>query len=77
MRFGVVLAFVLCACGAMCPKGVQLTAVDGGVLHCVQATDCPRLSNVLVCGSYDDRLRDCVACESTLCLRYQAAACTP
>jgi len=77
MRFVVALALVWCACGSTCPKGQLLTGSDGGLLSCVQAVDCPRLSNTLVCGMYDDTLRDCVGCENGQCLRFQLAACTP
>ncbi len=77
MRFVVGLALALCACGTTCPKSETLTANDGGVLTCVQAIDCPRPSNVLVCGNDDDKLRDCVACVSTRCVRFQPGACAP
>ena len=74
MRFAVGLAFILCACGPRCPKPV--IGFDGGVASCVQATDCPRPSNMLVCGSTLDATYHCVGCESLKCVRYDAT-CTP
>ncbi|MBL9036911.1 MAG: hypothetical protein JNG84_00220 [Archangium sp.] len=69
------LAFCLSGCFSVCPTREALTDSDGGQLPCVVSVDCPRPSNVLVCGATEDRLRDCVACEETECVRYRAEAC--
>jgi hypothetical protein len=64
------LWLVLAACPSVCPEETALLAPDGGPLTCVQSTDCPRPSNVLVCTNSDDKLRDCVGCVDTLCKRF-------
>lgn len=63
------------ACGRPCPRAENLTGLDGGALPCVQNTDCPRPSSVLVCGQEEDKLRDCIACAENLCVRYRPEAC--
>jgi hypothetical protein len=68
--------FVFAGCGRICPTGSEpVTNGDGGVAPCVQATDCPRASSVLVCSMTEDRLRNCVACEQGQCIRYGAEVC--
>ncbi len=74
MRFVVGLAFILCACVPTCPKSV--VGPDGGVMRCVQATDCPRPSNTLVCGATIDARYGCVGCEASHCVLY-GSTCTP
>ena len=69
------LVLVLSACPSVCPEEEPLLGPDGGVLPCVQSTDCPRPSNVLVCTNSDDKLRDCVGCVDTRCLRYRPREC--
>ncbi len=59
-------------CGATCAVSIS---TDGGTWTCVVNTDCPRPANVLVCGQTEDQLRDCIACESNVCIRYQPKAC--
>jgi hypothetical protein len=39
------------------------------------SNDCPRPANVLLCGSLEDRLFDCVDCTATLCVRYRGEVC--
>lgn len=75
MRFVPLLVLALVACGRLCPRESALVGLDGGALSCVSATDCPRPTNVLVCGNAEDRLRDCVACIETRCVRFVPEAC--
>jgi hypothetical protein len=66
---------VLTGCASVCPQESTLTGADGGALFCVLGTDCPRPSNVLVCGATEDQLRGCVGCKSGSCVRYTPQAC--
>ncbi len=79
MPFRPALAALACllACGCInvCPVQEALNGVDGGQLSCVIATDCPRPSNVLVCSSTEDELRDCIGCVDAKCVRYRPKAC--
>ncbi|MBL8915943.1 MAG: hypothetical protein JNM17_34915 [Archangium sp.] len=58
-----------------CPDEEPLTSTDGGAVSCVQNTDCPRPSSVLVCGNAEDMTRDCIACTSNRCVRYRPGTC--
>jgi hypothetical protein len=77
MRFSAALLapLLLCACSQTCPRAETLVGLDGGVALCVTSTDCPRPSSILVCGSLEDHLRDCVQCVGTQCVRYVPEAC--
>jgi hypothetical protein len=61
---------LLVACERVCARQEPVPGLDGGSVACVVSTDCPRPANVLVCGNLEDRLRDCVECASTRCVRY-------
>jgi hypothetical protein len=73
------VAFVLfgslAGCNRPCPQEEALSGLDGGEVACVQNTDCPRPSSVLVCGNAEDMMRDCIACTSNRCVRYRPGAC--
>ena len=69
------LVFVATACGRVCPRAESLTGLDGGAVTCVQNTDCPRPSSVLVCGQNEDQLRGCIGCTNNLCVHYHPEAC--
>jgi hypothetical protein len=58
-----------------CADEEPLTGTDGGTVPCVQNTDCPRPSSVLVCGNAEDMTRDCIACTSNRCVRYRPVSC--
>lgn len=62
-------------CNRFCPREEALTGLDGGSLPCVQNTDCPRPSSVLVCGQNEDQLRDCIDCTDNRCVRYVPELC--
>jgi hypothetical protein len=70
---GVLLA--LAACGPPCVLQVAVSQADGGAARCVQSQDCPRPAGVLLCTSAEDRLRGCLACEATACVRYTPGTC--
>lgn len=72
--FGAVL-FLGLGCGRVCARSEALAGADGGAAACVQATDCPRASDVLACGDTEDQRRDCVACVDHACVRYVAETC--
>jgi hypothetical protein len=63
------------ACGPPCAHQAPVSGADGGTASCVQATDCPRPADVLVCASTEDHLRGCVGCEASRCVRYTPAGC--
>lgn len=67
-----VLSFA--ACTRECPRADTLVGLDGGIAVCVSSTDCPR-GSILVCGSVEDHLRDCVECVNTQCIRYVPQVC--
>jgi len=71
----VLLLLTAAACGRICPRTEPLTSTDGGAQPCVQNTDCPRPSSVLVCGSAEDQLRDCIGCTNNVCIHYVREAC--
>lgn len=71
--FGAVLVGL--GCGRVCVRPQPVAGADGGAAPCVQATDCPRPSDVLVCGDTEDQQRDCVACVNHACVRSFAEAC--
>jgi hypothetical protein len=77
MRFSAALLapLLLWGCSQTCPRAETLVGLDGGVARCVTSTDCPRPSSILVCGSLEDHLRDCVQCDATQCVRYVPEAC--
>lgn len=75
MRVTVLLLVVFAGCNRPCPVEEPLTSTDGGTVACVQNTDCPRPSSVLVCGNAEDMTRDCIACTSNQCVRYRPGAC--
>ncbi|MFT3713135.1 MAG: hypothetical protein QM817_36230 [Archangium sp.] len=62
-------------CNRVCPDEEPLAGLDGGTVPCVQNTDCPRPSSVLVCGNAEDMTRDCIACTSNRCVRYRPGSC--
>jgi hypothetical protein len=62
-------------CSRLCSREEPLAGLDGGAVTCVLATDCPRPANVLVCGSPEDRLRDCVDCTANRCARHRPEVC--
>ncbi len=66
---------LLAACGRLCPQVDPLAGLDGGTVHCVQSTECPREANLLVCVDTEDALRDCVACEQNQCVRHRPVSC--
>ena len=75
MRWVFVSAVLFLGCEKICPRPEQLTGLDGGPSRCVQNTDCPRPSSVLVCGENLDEKRDCIACVESNCVRYHPDAC--
>ncbi len=75
MRLFLVIPVLVLGCGRLCPRAETLTGLDGGSTACVQNTDCPRPSSVLVCGQNEDQLRDCIACTDNRCVRYHPEAC--
>ncbi len=75
MRLFLLIPLLLLGCGRLCFRGEPLTGLDGGNTTCVQNTDCPRPSSVLVCGQDEDQLRDCIACAENRCVRYHPEAC--
>jgi hypothetical protein len=75
MRLFSALYISLCACSQLCPSVEPLNDSKGNQLRCVQSADCPRPSNVLVCAQAEDKLRDCIACESSRCVRHRAKVC--
>lgn len=75
MRSLLLIPVLLLGCGRLCPHVEPLTGLDGGNTVCVQNTDCPRPSSVLVCGQVEDQLRDCIGCADNHCVRYSPVAC--
>ncbi len=75
MRWLLLSGVVLFGCNRVCSRAEPLTGLDGGAFTCVQNTDCPRPSSVLVCGQNEDQLRDCIACTQNRCVRYRPEAC--
>ena len=75
MRLILLGAVFFLGCGRVCTSPEKLTGLDGGVSVCVQNTDCPRPSSVLVCGQDEDQLRDCIACTKNECVRYHPVTC--
>lgn len=69
------LALLPTACSSLCPREEPLLGRDGGTLACVQSTDCPRPSSVLVCADVEDRLHDCIDCVDARCVRFHPEAC--
>jgi hypothetical protein len=74
-RSALLVVLATAACSSVCPTSAVLTGLDGGVQACVQSTDCPRPSGVLVCSDTFDESRDCVACVDTQCERFTPGAC--
>jgi hypothetical protein len=58
-----------------CPVEVPQLGPDGGVAACVTSADCMRPPSTLLCGSTEDRLRDCVDCIGRRCIRFVPEAC--
>ncbi len=75
MRLFLFSVVLFLGCGRVCSRSETLDGLDGGASACVQNTDCPRPSSVLVCGMDEDRLRDCIACIDNRCVRYRPEAC--
>lgn len=75
MRWLLLSAVLGLGCGRLCPRAEPVAGLDGGVSACVQNTDCPRPSSVLVCGQTEDQLRDCIACTDGQCTRYRPEVC--
>jgi hypothetical protein len=76
MRVLLVLpCLLLVAACRPCPVEVPQSGPDGGVAACVTSADCMRPSSTLLCGSNEDRLRDCVDCVNRQCIRFVPEAC--
>lgn len=75
MRWVLLSSVLFLGCNRVCSSPEALMGVDGGDSRCVQNTDCPRPSSVLVCGEHLDELRDCIACVDSRCVRYRPEAC--
>lgn len=75
MRLFLLIPLLLLGCGRLCARAEPLFSLDGGSAVCVQNTDCPRPSSVLVCGQNEDQLRNCIACTDNRCFRYHPEAC--
>jgi hypothetical protein len=75
MRWLLLTSVLFFGCNRVCARTEPLTSLDGGTSTCVQSTDCPRPSSVLVCGQDEDQLRDCIACTDNRCVRSIAEAC--
>ena len=75
MRWLLLSTVLFLGCNRVCSRPEALTGLDGGSNNCVQSTDCPRPSSVLVCGQHEDELRDCIACTENRCVRYHPEAC--
>lgn len=69
------LALGAAACTRPCPVEVPQVAADGGAAACVTSADCMRPSATLLCGTNEDRLRDCVDCVANRCVRFVPEAC--
>jgi hypothetical protein len=69
------LAVLGLGCGPPCVLEAPVTLPDAGVASCVQSADCPRPANVLLCASTEDRLRGCIACQATRCVRFTPGTC--
>lgn len=61
--------------GQVCTRQSPVLRLDGGTFSCVNADDCPRPSNTLVCTSTSDYVNDCVSCENTSCVRFSRTDC--
>jgi hypothetical protein len=72
---GLLVGLLFAACNRPCVSEELLLGLDGGQVPCVMSNDCPRPANVLLCGSLEDRLFDCVDCTATLCVRYRGEVC--
>ena len=75
MRLVLLSGLLFLGCGRVCSRVEPVTGLDGGAAVCVQNTDCPRPSSVLVCGQMEDQLRDCIACVDNRCAHYHPEAC--
>jgi hypothetical protein len=75
VRWLLLSAVTFVGCNRFCSRPEPLTGLDGGVSTCVQSTDCPRPSSVLVCGDNEDHLRGCIDCTDNRCVRYYPEAC--
>lgn len=76
LRLSLLLTPLAGAClPPVCTSQTPLGYADGGAYRCIQAVDCPRPSNVLVCASTDDQAGDCVSCVDTTCVRFTRAEC--
>jgi hypothetical protein len=71
----VLLALGAAACNRPGPVEVPQLTPDGGAAVCVTSSDCMRPSATLLCGSTEDRLRDCVDCVDRRCVRFVPEAC--
>jgi hypothetical protein len=58
-----------------CPRQVPLTAPDGGPIACARSVDCPSENGTLTCTATQDRLYECIGCESGQCVRWLPEAC--
>lgn len=52
-----------------CPQQRPLSSPDGGTIVCVRPTDCPVEAGMLTCTMTQDRLSECIGCESGQCVR--------
>lgn len=75
LRLLLASSLLLAACGAPCVREEPVAGPGGGQAACVQATDCPRPSSVLLCTSVEDRPFGCVGCVQQRCVRFHPEAC--
>jgi len=76
MRVWILLAAVsVAACTRPCPVVVPQVGADGGAAPCVTSADCMRPSATLLCGTTEDKFRDCIDCVDRACVRYVPEAC--